>query len=238
MKTQFYRNCPKCKKLIFYKNEENRIKAETKQSDCASCVVSELNKIYKKQGWKKRQSKYFDINPPYIKNCPTCNCLMEYENKATFVYSVRDNKNCHSCANKNKNLGRIIRHYKRSENNKKNNRIAAIKRIEKNKFNGNQFYPSYNQNACRVIDKYGEENNCNFQHAMNGGEFHIKDLGYWVDGYDKQKNIVVECYEKHHYDKNGKLKIRDFIRQQEIIKFLNCKFISYNFNNGKFNECN
>jgi very-short-patch-repair endonuclease len=47
---------------------------------------------------------------------------------------------------------------------------------------------------------------------------------FYVDGYDKENNIVYEVDEKcHKYTK-----IRDIIRQEEIIKILNCKFIRIN----------
>ena len=55
----------------------------------------------------------------------------------------------------------------------------------------------------------------------NAGEYHIKELGYWVDGYDKNKNVVIEYYENAHKYK----KERDEQRKQEIIDFLDCKFI-------------
>jgi hypothetical protein len=68
------------------------------------------------------------------------------------------------------------------------------------------------------------ESGINIQHAENGGEFHIKELGYWVDGYDKENNTVYEWDEKSHYI-NGELREKDLIRQKEIKAFLNCKFI-------------
>jgi len=86
-------------------------------------------------------------------------------------------------------------------------------------------YPNYNPEACKLIDEYGKENNYNFQHAENGGEFHVSGLGYWVDGYDKEKNVVIEIDESFHFDNDGNLKERDIIRQKEIIKHLKCEFI-------------
>jgi hypothetical protein len=59
------------------------------------------------------------------------------------------------------------------------------------------------------------------QHAENGGEFHIKELGYWVDGYSKEKNIVLEYYEPFHQNQVE----RDKRRKQEIIEHLRCQFI-------------
>jgi len=101
-------------------------------------------------------------------------------------------------------------------------RIAAIKRIEDRY---GQAVPNYNPDACKLIDEYGKENGYNFQHAENGGEHHIKKLGYWVDGYDKEKNVVIEVDESFHFDYNGDLKEKDIIRQKEIEKYLNCEFI-------------
>jgi len=100
-------------------------------------------------------------------------------------------------------------------------RLNRIQQVSQNKYDGNQIFPSYNSNACEIIEKYGKENGYNFQHAMNGGEFYIKKLGYWVDGYDKNKNVVIEYLEKEHKYKIDK----DFRRKSEIINFLKCKFI-------------
>ena len=100
-------------------------------------------------------------------------------------------------------------------------RLSAIKRISKQKFNGGQVYPRYNINACKIIDGYGKQNGYNFQHAENGGEFFIKKLGYWVDGYDKEKNVVIEYDESYH----GKQQKKDIRRMNEIIQHLKCKFM-------------
>jgi len=108
-----------------------------------------------------------------------------------------------------------------------NNRKSIIKRIEKDKLNGNQLYPNYNKYGCNIFDKISKETNIHIQHAMNGGEFYIKELGYWVDGYDTKNNVVYEYDEKHHYEK-GELKKRDIIRQKEITNLLNCEFIRIN----------
>jgi hypothetical protein len=65
---------------------------------------------------------------------------------------------------------------------------------------------------------------------MNGGEFYIEKLGFWVDGYDKENNIIYEYDEKHHFDKNGKLLECDSNRQYEIENFLKCEFIRIKYN--------
>lgn len=108
-----------------------------------------------------------------------------------------------------------------SEEAKRNMRLAAIHRIEQTR---GQLIPNYNPEACKFIDEYGKQHGFNFQHAENGGEFHITELGYWVDGYDVEQNVVIEMDESYHYQ-NGNLRERDTRRQREIEEHLGCKFI-------------
>jgi hypothetical protein len=86
--------------------------------------------------------------------------------------------------------------------------------------------PSFNSKACKIIEDYGIENGYNFQHAENGGEYYIKELGYWVDGYDEEQNVVIEFNEKRHL--YGKNKIKTETRKLEIIRFLKCIWIEFN----------
>lgn len=88
-----------------------------------------------------------------------------------------------------------------------------------------KWVPNFNPIGCKIIDRYGEEHGYNFKHALNGGEYHIKELNYWVDGYDYHNNIVIEIDERHHYDTSGNLKPKDVRRQEEIVSLLKCKFI-------------
>ena len=81
----------------------------------------------------------------------------------------------------------------------------------------------YNPIACGAIDRLSEEMGFKFQHALNGGEYHIKELGYWVDGYDSINNVVVEYDEPHH--QTDKRKAKDLVRQNKIIEHLDCTFI-------------
>jgi len=109
-----------------------------------------------------------------------------------------------------------------SKETKRKLRISAIKNVENR---CGQCSPAYNPEACKIIDEYGKENDYNFQHAENGGEYNIEELGYWVDGYDKEKNVVIEIDEKHHFDIDGNLSEKDTQRQKEIEDFLKCEFI-------------
>ena len=105
-----------------------------------------------------------------------------------------------------------------SAEHRRNLRLARIADVKK-KYG--QLSPNYNPEACKLIEEYGRTNGYNFQHAENGGEFHIKSLGYWVDGYDKKQNVVIEIYESHHKRQIEK----DACRQKEIEEYLGCQFI-------------
>ena len=85
------------------------------------------------------------------------------------------------------------------------------------------FMPNFNIKACEYFDKIMKETGTHIQHALNGGEFCIKELGYFVDGYDKENNIVYEFDENYHNTKAQKEK--DILREEQIKKVLKCKFI-------------
>lgn len=62
-------------------------------------------------------------------------------------------------------------------------------------------------------------------HATNGGEHHIKELGYFLDYYEPNLNLVIEWDEPSHYYCGGKLTSKDKLRQEEIRHYLKCKFV-------------
>lgn len=108
-----------------------------------------------------------------------------------------------------------------------NRRLKFLERISENIKNGNQITPSFNKKACKIFDEISKKENIHIQHAMNGGEYYIPSLGYWLDGYDVINNVAYEFDEKRHFIK-GKLKSKDIDRQKEIKKLLKCKFIRIN----------
>ena len=98
-------------------------------------------------------------------------------------------------------------------------RLFYIDKIRKR--NG-QITPNYNPSSIPILEqKANELGVTDLQHAESGGEFYIKELGYWVDGYSSSKNIVIEYYEKWHKYKQE----RDERRKAEIINHLGCEFI-------------
>lgn len=88
---------------------------------------------------------------------------------------------------------------------------------------------NYNPKSILILEQIAKEHGWNIQHAENGGEFYT-GIGYFVDAYDKEKNIVIEYDEKRHYEdvENNILIQKDLIRQKEIIDHLHCEFWRYN----------
>lgn len=99
-----------------------------------------------------------------------------------------------------------------------------LKFIEKLKLIDKKFHPPYSKKGCEHFNKLMSQNGINIQHAENGGEFYIEELGYWVDGYDKENNVVYEWDDPRHFIGNELLE-KDKKRQKEIEEFLGCTFV-------------
>lgn len=140
-------------------------------------------------------------------------------------------KYCRECNEESSHPGQI-----HSKDTLRKMRLSAIHRIRSAK---GQAAPRYNINSISIIDTIGEKNGYTFQHAENGGEYYIKELGYWLDAYDTEKNVVLEIYEKHHF-KKGKISERDIRREEEIKGFLSkinktpCTFLKYSYEKQQF----
>lgn len=87
----------------------------------------------------------------------------------------------------------------------------------------------YNPKSISILESIAKEHRWNIQHAENIGEFYT-GIGYFVDAYDKEKNIVIEYDEPKHYIdvENNVLTEKDLKRQKEIINHLHCEFWRYN----------
>jgi len=84
-------------------------------------------------------------------------------------------------------------------------------------------YVAYNPSSIPIIENFGKENGFIFQHAENGGEYQIPNTTFFVDGYDKENNVVIEFDENYHFTETQKRK--DLERQDMIGQLLKCKFI-------------
>ena len=122
-------------------------------------------------------------------------------------------------AQNNSNYG--FKGKKHTKETRKNMRLTAIKRIEKN--NGKMF-PNFNKSSIGFFKSFDRENNTNGLYGQQ--EFHIKELGYWLDYFNSDLKLIIEWDEKHHFDLKGNLREKDVQRQNEIMdKFPDYLFI-------------
>jgi len=165
-----------------------------------------------------------------------CNCLHKHRNdkhKGTMNWEGKTNeeiKEIYKKSNETRKIkyasGEIIPSFKGKHHTKEyKQRLREWQNERIKEFGGGA---NFSEKACEYIDYLNEKNGWNLQHALNGGE--ITCLGYWLDGYDKDLNIVFEYDEPKHYkDKeNNILRDKDIERQNEIIENLHCKFYRYN----------
>ena len=203
----------------------------------------------------KNELKNDRCNDIWIRNCPQCYKQLIYNRKGNRDRHERKRSVCSTCCrvgkptwaslNKTKasqastgrkhtltSLQKIIDARRnqyppskgkiRSEESKEKMRLSVIRRFERD-----GIIRSYNPKACDFIDKLNTKFGCHLQHAKNGGE--IQMCGFFVDGYDKEKNIIFEYDESHHYKSDGSLKNKDNNRQMLLINRVKPRrFIRYN----------
>lgn len=196
---RWIRNCPKCNKEISHKNKYRCKYADRDKVLCNSCC--QLGILV---GRKLSHNQVELLKKRTGKNNPM------FGRKASDLTRQKM-----SLARKGK-PGKPL-----TEQAKQKIREYRATWIIKNK-GGSQ----YNPKSCIYFDELNKRNDWNLQHALNGGE--IMCLGYFLDAYDKEKNIVVEYDEPKHYDVYGNLKQKDVLRQQRIITHLGCRFFRYN----------
>jgi hypothetical protein len=248
----YKRSCPCCNKNIFHTNIKNRNHAEKIKKMCLSCGAKlnhanvsgknnpffgkhhtdETKTMWKKSrnynhikgknhysitkpGWKEKVSKALSgkNNPMYGKT-GILNPFYGKKHKLETILLLKEK--CGGC--NGGNYGK-----KFTDDHKLKIRMSHIKRLKKL---GIHYRANFNVDACKYFDNLNKEKGWNLQHALNGGELDI--LGYWLDACDKENNVVVEYDESRHYDKRGRLKIKDKKRMHRIIKHLNCKFYRFN----------
>lgn len=232
-KKKWKRNCPKCNREVFHTQKKNRNRAEMLGKVCLSCansgennpnygvITSEITKERIRQNMPDRRG---NLNP--AKKSDVREKIRKTKLGKTWeqIYGedvaqrMRLERSTRYSGEGNPMYGVQLFGRTHTEETKQKQRQSAITRIIEN---GGQCIPNFNPTACQIIDDYGKEHGYSFQHAMNGGEFHIKELGYFVDGYDEEKNVVIEYYEPKH----KRTKKRDAKRKNEIVEHLGCEFI-------------
>jgi|APSaa5957512535_1039671.scaffolds.fasta_scaffold135387_2 hypothetical protein len=203
----FKKNCPECNKEQIYKYKETWKTAVKKNSKCNTCCrLGELH------------PNYSGRTEP--KDCIDCGTKIDFR-------STR----CRSCKQKAqiKENGLIPAFVNSSRNTGKKHTKETLKQMSKSaiKRGANFNAVNYNKSSIPIIEKFGKDNGYNFQHAENGGEYKVRlDSGreYWVDGYDKENNVVVEFIENSNWHNSPSKKIYHKLRKQEIKDKLGCKY--------------
>lgn len=127
---------------------------------------------------------------------------------------------------------------KHTDDSKIKMRKSAINRILHQKRIGTQSFPTVNPMENLFFEKMEKERGWDgIYHGKTGKQYYIESLGYFVDYYEPNLNIVVEYDEPRHYKANGLLKEKDVKRMGEIKNNLHCKFIRYNEKNNTIWEC-
>lgn len=212
---KYIRMCPNCGNDIIYKKEKYLNSAEKNNSKCKSCSAT-LNNSNPKTKEKIRNSnigrKHSDETKRKISISKTGHIVSNETREKISKYNkgkkltpehkekIRSSLMGHFVSDETKiKIGLKSKGRYHTKASKDKIRMSVIK-VLKDRY-GKNIFPLYNPKACKIIEEYGKKNGYNFQHALNGGEFHIEELGYWVDGYDKDKNVVIEYYESHHNNK-------------------------------------
>jgi len=231
-------------KKISYINKIKRFFKEYRQSlepkkYCACGCGQEVNKGYKYikghngRGKKRSYETRQKISAANKKYKPTEKALQRLKglnkgrkHSAEARYNMGAAHKGHKVSvEARRKIGAAQKGKKVSAETKQKLRLSRVVQLEKSIFNGGQITPNYNPKGCRIIDEYGKKHGLNFVHAENGGEFQVPDEGYFLDGYDKEKNVAIEIDEPKHFDMNGDYKIKDIERQKRIEKKLGCRFI-------------
>ena len=130
------------------------------------------------------------------------------------------------CGEKNPFYGK-----KHDDETRKRMRISALKRISKN--GGGANIGKKENDYFFYLEK--EKNWDGVFHGKSGKQFIVWELGYSIDYYEPNLNIVVEYDEPKHY-RCGILKSKDVERMNIIKSHLGCRFFRYNEKSGKLLE--
>jgi hypothetical protein len=241
------RICPQCDTLLSYSTKFKRERADKAKSVCIACrgfnrrgeshpmfgkPSSFRNKKHTEDSKKKISDNHIDVsgenNPMFgtnggmfgKKHTEKSKEKISKGNKGKILSDESRERISKAKIKYYKNNVSSTKGRKHTEKTKAKMRLSRIKLISELKNEGVQIYPAYNRNSISILQNYALINDLSIIHAENGGEYFIKELGYWVDAYDIEKNIVIEYYEKYHKYNEDK----DKVRRINIMNHLKCDF--------------
>jgi hypothetical protein len=200
------------------------------------------------------------IGKKWKRKCPNCGKDIFHTKNNHRNWFEKKKSLCKSCSKIGKYVGRIVSDEHREKISKKlkgktpknielllaNNYNRVISDATRNKMRDSRiaylkrtntyYYPNFNLKACEYFDRLNKEMGWNGQYATNGKEYEIGNGKYFIDFYDKERNIVVEYDEPHHYLRDGTLRKSDIQRMNEIKKSLQCRFLRYSVHQKKLKE--
>lgn len=227
MEKKWERICPQCSNEIIYKNKYSFIKSVKYNKICGYC--SRKNTGLKNKG-RERTDEFKLILSEKMIGHPSIKGNQERADKIRIKLLGRDVSRLYK--RKTSFVKECIlcnKEFECQPHRKESNHFCGRDCQTEYYFLNKKWGPRFNPIACSLIEEYGKKNGYNFQHALNGGEYRIKNLNFWVDGYDLEKNIVIEYNEKHHNFPIQKEK--DKIRREKIIHTLKCEFVVLHYNN-------
>ena len=230
--------CPKCFKKVIYKDIETykkSLKCGTYCYDCRNQVFIDYRKKKKETEIEQRilkrketgglSEKQYEKHLGYLertesfRTCILCKITVQLKERA----KKKPNYKCASCRmielwndpifhqkGVDCQLVPDVRFRKRE---KMILRILSLKKC----------VPGYNMKSCEMIDVINELYGWNLQHALNGKEVCLG--GYFPDGHDKERSIIFEYDEEHHYYDNGELKGYDKKRQKNLFDYFKIRGI-------------
>lgn len=234
--TEWFKNCPECNRILYYKSKINLELSIKNNTLCHSCNFKingnfknkEIHDQCVKTRLENNNYKQTDISKQKISE----SLKEKYDSGERKSWNKGKKWECDKLkgrfGDKNPNKDGFyknwIKKYGKEEADEKLKEFKNKQRIisfNKKMKSGQGSWANYNEKACKIINEYAKKHDYNFQSALNGGEYCINELGYFLDGYDKEKNVVIEYYEKWH---NKQIE-KDNIRMNRIINKLKCKFI-------------
>jgi hypothetical protein len=209
-------------------NKENLRKAyyddELTQQECADLfgyskrTIATRMKNYHMVGREERNNKWRQrIANKLIGNINGKDAVFTEERKQKISEANKGNQNCLGRVLSDETKSKIAKsHLKEnlSDEALKAYRESAIKRIERQLADGQVVTPSIGLKEKETIDKYEKLLNCKFERQY-------RVAGFFVDGYCKEKNLVIEVDENYH----KKRKEQDIYREEIIKRELKCEIL-------------
>ena len=204
------RNCPDCQSEIEYGSKDAYYAGLKRNGRCKKCQQCG-KKVSKETGLKISRSKRGKPGHPHTKEH-----RKKIQGRGNAMYGV------HRYGELNPFHGKC-----HTEEARRKMRVAACKRVMKLQRNNAGRINNVGIKEGRYFDRLEKEHGWKgIYYKKSKKQFLIEYLGYFVDYYEPNLNIVVEYDEPRHY-RHGVLIEKDVKRMNEIKRYLGCQFWRY-----------